>query len=121
MIPPLPRAGSLPSTSRGFHTIAEATNVRDEDGVFAAFPPTLEFSAADLAAMITNAGTVNLDQEGVAAVGDGLWIAHEGRGNYGDNTTGLPVKSLNFLIKVDAGGIIEDVVILPEDVNANQI
>ena len=61
----------MPSTSRGFHTIVKATNVRDEDGVFAAFPPTLKFSSTDLAAMINDDRTANLNVGGGAAARKG--------------------------------------------------
>lgn len=65
-------------------------------------------------------GTVNLDQEGIAISADGgFWIASEGRGTVGD--TKRPFETYNLLLKVSKKGLIEDVVMLPESVNARQI
>ena len=102
------------------YKITEAVNIKDSNGIFAAFPtPSLEFSAEDLAAMINEDDTVNIDQEGIVAVEGGFWIAHEGRGTAGSESR--PVESLNFLFKVDMEGVIEKVVSLPDEVNAIQL
>ncbi len=59
----------------------------------------------------------NLDQEGIVAVEDGFWIAHEGSGAGGG---GNGFTSLNLLIKVNTTGIIRDAVSLPNEVNQIQ-
>lgn len=78
------------------------------------------FDEADLAAMINADKTVNIDPEGIAKATDGgFWVASEGSGTIGD--TDRPINSLNFIFKTDAQGVIEDVIALPDDVNANQL
>ena len=49
----------------------------------------------------------------------GFWVASEGAGTVGDD--GQPVNSLNFLFKTNANGVIEQVITLPDEVNAKQI
>ncbi|KAL7536440.1 hypothetical protein ACHAWF_005463, partial [Thalassiosira exigua] len=92
------------------------------DGVFAGFssPEGTEFSADDLATMINDDGTVNIDSEGIAVdpVG-GFWVASEERGTVGDENR--PIESLNFVFKLDDAGVIEQVVTLPDEVNAIQL
>jgi hypothetical protein len=62
---------------------------------------------------------VNLDQEGIAVRADGgFWIASEGSGSVDDPDR--PVESPNLLVRVDATGVIEEVVELPDTVNARQ-
>ena len=51
--------------------------------------------------------------------GGGFWVVSEGNGTIGD--AGRPINSLNFLIKVDAGGVIQDVATLPDAVNDGQL
>lgn len=102
--------------------ITDSIEIVDSDGVFAAVEPEGEFSSADLAAMINEDGTVNIDQEGIVYNEDDeiFWIAHEGRGTYGDENR--PVESLNFLFKVDFKmGVIMEVVKLPTVVNEMQL
>ena len=64
--------------------------------------------------------TVNLDMEGIAvSKNGGFWVCSEGAGTIGD--AGRPVTSLNYLLKVDVNGAIEEVVLLPSEVNALQV
>jgi hypothetical protein len=99
--------------------LTKATRIVDSKGVFAKVSPQDEFSADDLAAMINDDGTVNIDPEGIAADGSGIfYIAHEGRGTFGDEDR--PVESLNFIFKVDNEGVIHEVITLPEELNIIQ-
>ena len=92
----------------------------DSSGVFASVSPYGEFSADDLSAMINEDMTVNIDPEGIAAVGDGtFWIVSEGRGTVGD--ADRPIESLNFLFKVNTSGEILEVVTLPDEINDIQL
>lgn len=78
------------------------------------------FDATDLAAMVNPDGTVNLDPEGIAlASGGGFWIASEGNGTVGE--AARPVRTANLVVKVSATGVIEDIVMLPPEVNARQV
>lgn len=64
--------------------------------------------------------TVNLDSEGIAVRTDGgFWIASEGAGTVGDPEE--PVTSANLLVRVDAAGVIEQVVTLPASTNDRQV
>jgi len=91
---------------------AIATNDTDDDAEV--------FSSADLAAMINDDKTINIDPEGIAKASDGgFWVASEGNGTIGD--AGRPIKSLNFIFKTDSAGVIESVITLPDEVNANQL
>jgi len=70
-------------------------------------------------------GTVNLDPEGLARSADGcFWLASEGSGTvFSEVEDGEPtrvVSSLNWLFKIDDGGVILDAVALPDDTNARQ-
>ena len=77
----------------------KAIDIKDTNGVFAAVSPYGEFSADDLAAMINDDMTVNIDSEGIAADGEGnFYIAHEGRGTVFD--ADRPIESLNFIFKL---------------------
>ena len=79
-----------------------------------------DFDAADLAALINDDDTVNVDPEGIAAATDGgFWIASEGNGTIDD--AGRPLKFLNFVFKTDAAGVIEQVITLPDEVNDMQL
>lgn len=108
------------------HLIAE-TRIVDANGVLAAFPPQGEFSAADLAAMINDDSTVNIDSEGVALFtmsaamgGEKVYVvASEGSGTIGEASR--PILTLNFLLFIAMDGTIRKVVTLPESVNANQL
>ena len=100
--------------------IAKATNIVDTNGIFAAVAPYGEFSADDLAEMINDDGTVNIDGEGIAADGNGsFYIASEGRGTIGDKER--PIESLNFIFKVDEDGVIQQVITLPDEWNDKQL
>tara|TARA_B100001245_G_scaffold112055_3_gene82072 strand:+ start:3248 stop:5614 length:2367 start_codon:yes stop_codon:yes gene_type:complete len=105
--------------------------IRDSNGVFVAMDtftgpanadPEVDndFDAADLAALINDDDTVNVDPEGIAAATDGgFWIASEGNGTIDD--AGRPLKFLNFVFKTDAAGVIEQVITLPDEVNDMQL
>lgn len=105
--------------------LIKETRIVDSNDVFAGFavaetPGDDVFDADDLAAMINDDKTVNIDPEGVAVAADGgFWVASEGAGTVGEE--GRPVESLNFLFKTDADGVIEQVVTLPDEVNAIQL
>ncbi len=76
--------------------------------------------AAIDSAMVNDDGTVNLDQEGIAVREDGgFWIASEGAGTVGDASR--PFETFNLLLKVSGKGVIEQVVKLPDAVNARQV
>ena len=76
--------------------------------------------AADMALLINDDKTVNIDPEGIAKASDGgFWVASEGSGTIGD--ANRPINSLNFIFKTDASGVIEAVITLPDAVNANQL
>jgi len=93
----------------------------DTNDKLASVSPSIgtEFSADDLAALINEDKTVNIDPEGVAVTSSGFWVASEGSGTVGDAKK--PVKSLNFLLNIDFDGVIEDVVTLPKSLNDIQL
>jgi len=115
--------------------ITAETLITDANDIFASIPTTVladnsvadddpgriaVFDDADLANLINIDKTVNLDPEGITVASDGgFWIASEGSGTVGD--AGRPVNSLDFLIKTDNTGVIEEVVTLPAAVNAIQV
>ncbi|KAK7239238.1 stress-induced-phosphoprotein [Aureococcus anophagefferens] len=85
-----------------------------------------EFDAADLAALVNDDKTVNIDPEGVAVgiLGGAVKyvVAHEGYGTVGD--AGRPVRSLNFLFVLGLSGpdyVIDEVIALPDAQNARQL
>ncbi|MEM9214428.1 MAG: esterase-like activity of phytase family protein [Cyanobacteria bacterium P01_F01_bin.150] len=108
-------------TSTTPSTLTQATMIKDTNSVFAAVAPFGDFSAEDLAALINDDNTVNIDPEGIAATDDGfVWIASEGSGTVGDENR--PITSLNFLFKVGVeDGAIAEVVTLPDELNAIQV
>jgi hypothetical protein len=78
------------------------------------------FDEADLDAIINDDKTINIDPEGISVDPDGgFWVVSEGSGTVGD--PGRPLNSLNFLIKTDDEGVIEQVVTLPSALNDNQL
>lgn len=78
------------------------------------------FDEVDLDLLINADKTVNIDPEGVAVASDGgFWVASEGSGTVGDIKR--PVNSLNFVFKTNRSGVIENVITLPDAVNANQL
>ncbi len=104
--------------------------IKDSNGVLAGLSASLPdakgatvFDDTDLAAMINADGTVNIDPEGiaVASVG-GYWIASEGAGTItGEGGTTSAVTKANLLLRVDATGVIQEVVALPAELNAVQL
>jgi hypothetical protein len=89
--------------------ITKATRLVDSKGLLAA-------SNAD---MVNEDGTVNIDQEGIAYDGEGMfYIASEGAGTYNDPSR--PITSLNYIFAVDEDGNIHDVITLPDNLNAIQ-
>ncbi|MEZ5537398.1 MAG: esterase-like activity of phytase family protein [Thiolinea sp.] len=105
--------------------LTQQLRILDSNNVLAALtlPETAgtdTFDADDLSAMINADKTVNLDPEGIAVAADGgFWLVSEGAGTVGD--AGRPVNSANLLIKTDAGAVIEEVILLPDAVNAKQL
>lgn len=115
--------------------ITAETYVKDSNSVFSSFAAAAladmelddddaarvaVFDQADLAAMINEDKTVNLDLEGIAKASDGgFWLASEGDGTVGDD--GRPVNSLNFVFKTDAMGVIQQVITLPDALNNEQL
>lgn len=101
--------------------------ITDPNGKIAALAATLPdtqsadaFDDTDLAALVNADGTVNIDPEGISlASGGGFWIASEGNGTVGE--AARPVLTANLLFKVGATGVIEEVVMLPDAVNAKQV
>lgn len=86
--------------------------IMDSNGVFAGAPFGADRVNDDM--------TVNVDLEGIAVSAQGgFWLASEGSGTVGDESR--PVTSLNYLFKVSATGVIEEVVTLPDEVNAIQL
>ncbi|MGD8909208.1 MAG: esterase-like activity of phytase family protein, partial [Chromatiales bacterium] len=78
------------------------------------------FDDVDLSLLINADKSVNIDPEGIAKASDGgFWIVSEGSGTVGDATR--PVNSLNFLIKTDVYGVIEQVITLPQALNDVQL
>lgn len=89
--------------------ITKATHIKDTYGLLAA-------SNAD---MVNDDGTVNIDQEGIAYDGEGMfYVASEGAGTFDD--PGRPITSLNYIFAIDEDGNIHDVITLPETLNAIQ-
>lgn len=79
------------------------------------------FDQTDVAAMINADKTVNLDPEGISlASAGGFWIASEGAGSKTAYETGRNITSANLLLRVSAAGVIQEVVSLPDAVNALQ-
>mmetsp|Transcript_32881 Transcript_32881/g.49613 ORF Transcript_32881/g.49613 Transcript_32881/m.49613 type:complete len:796 (+) Transcript_32881:40-2427(+) len=101
-------------------SLVAAINIVDTNDVFSNFAPYGEFSSDDLASLINEDKTVNIDGEGIAADGEGIfYIASEGRGTIGDENR--PIESLNFIFKVDSMGTILDVITLPDEWNDKQL
>jgi hypothetical protein len=78
------------------------------------------FDDVDLSLLINADKSVNIDPEGIAKAADGgFWVVSEGSGTVGDSNR--PVNSLNFLIKTDANGVVENVITLPTAQNDVQL
>lgn len=103
--------------TKDFPTIIEESRILDSHFVFAHLPvPIGDFNETDLEALINDDYTVNIDPEGIAVSADGgFWVVSEGAGTVGDPDR--PIESLNFLFKLDEHGVIEEVILLPEEVN----
>jgi len=108
-------------TSKDIPEVIKETYILDSHGVFAHLPvPIGEFNETDLAALINDDQTVNIDPEGIAVHnGGGFWVVSEGAGTIGDPER--LIESLNFLFKLDEHGVITDVILLPEEVNEIQV
>ena len=117
-------------------TLASELAIKDSGDVLANTPvvtvpdPTVSssnaarsgvFDQADRALLINADKTVNLDPEGIARASDGgFWLASEGNGSVVGAEAGRPILSLNFLLKTTAEGVIQNVIRLPDAVNAAQ-
>ncbi|MCG8362350.1 MAG: esterase-like activity of phytase family protein [Pseudanabaenales cyanobacterium] len=78
-----------------------------------------QLAAVD-ASLVNADKTVNLDPEGLTVrQAGGFWLASEGAGTVGDPDR--PVETLNLLLQVNPQGVIEAVVTLPDNVNAQQV
>ena len=96
--------------------------ITDPNGLIAALATSLPdtasstaFDDTDLPALVNTADqSVNIDPEGIAIAsatyGGGFWIASEGAVG----------KSANLIFKVSATGVIDDIIQLPDAVNAKQ-
>lgn len=117
-------------------TLNAEISIKDTNNVFAATPvvtvpdPSVAsnhpsrvavFDQRDLQLLINADKTVNIDPEGIAKASDGgFWIASEGNGSVAAAEAGRPILSLNFIFKTDANGAIQNVIRLPDNVNAAQ-
>lgn len=101
--------------------------IKDNKGVLAGLAAQLPdakddnaFDDTDLSKMINADSTVNIDPEGIAVASDGgFWIASEGAGTVGDAK--YPVTKPNMIVKTDAAGVIQQVILLPAELNAVQL
>lgn len=106
--------------------IASELVITDPSGKIPALAATLPdaadanaFDDTDLPAMTNADGTVNFDVEGIAvASAGGFWLASEGSGTVGEKK--YPVKTGNLIVKVNAAGVIEEIIMLPAAFNAIQ-
>lgn len=108
--------GATPAVIESELALVDSGNVlRDAlDALELQLPGTDDFDPANA---INDNGTVNLDPEGIAAVGDGtFWLASEGAGNLVAGVSDpddRPFESPNALVHVAADGTILEVVLLP--------
>jgi len=114
----------VPAQIKAEITIKDTANVLA--GLAASLPDVktaTAFDDVDLAAMINADGSVNLDPEGIAmASNGGFWIASEGAGSItGEGGTTSAVSKANLLLRVDASGVIQEVVRLPDALDAVQL
>ncbi|MCK6424633.1 MAG: esterase-like activity of phytase family protein [Burkholderiaceae bacterium] len=114
--------GVTPAVIRSELRITDANDVLKNFG--ATLPAARDpqaFDQTDVAAMINADRTVNLDPEGISlASAGGFWIASEGAGSKTAYETGRNISSANLLLRVSATGVIEEVIALPDAVNALQ-
>jgi len=106
-------------TSKKPPLIVSETRIVDENGVF---QDKLEGIIGSIGAtvedLINGDGTVNIDPEGIAVTKDGgFWLAHEGSGTASDGGIVAP----NILFRLSDDAVIQDVIFLPDEVNAKQI
>eukprot|EP00934_Nitzschia_sp_Nitz4_P009064 Nitzschia sp. Nitz4//scaffold21_size171442//115904//118824//NITZ4_002178-RA/size171442-augustus-gene-0.188-mRNA-1//1//CDS//3329542462//9054//frame0 len=104
------------------YQIVDAMRIMDNNGVFAGvLAEQIEASIPGISeTMINDDMTVNLDLEGIDVIeGGGFWVVSEGAGTMGDDSR--PIESLNFLIRVSSSAVIEEVVVLPTEVNMIQV
>lgn len=106
--------------------VVDEITIKDTNDVFAgvttsgAAEDAESFDDVDLAAMINQDKTVNIDPEGVAKASDGgFWVASEGAGTIGDDNR--DIEKLNFIFKTDDSGVIESVITLPQALNDMQL
>ncbi|WP_096085663.1 esterase-like activity of phytase family protein [Agaribacterium haliotis] len=107
--------------------IERALRLRDSNNVLASMATSGpqqradSFDAHDLAAMINDDKSVNIDAEGLSiGVDGGFWIASEGAGTMAQSDT-RPIEKLNMLIHADSSGVIDRVVTLPAELNNKQV
>ena len=108
--------------------IRNELRITDVNDVLRSFGATLPaaadnqaFDQVDVNAMINSDKTVNLDPEGISlASAGGFWIASEGAGSKTAYETGRNITSANLLLRVSATGVIQEVIALPDAVNALQ-
>ncbi len=108
--------------------IRNELRITDVNDVLRSFGATLPaaadnqaFDQVDVNAMINSDKTVNLDPEGISlASAGGFWIASEGAGSKTAYETGRNITSANLLLRVYATGVIQEVIALPDAVNALQ-
>lgn len=94
------------------YTLESEFRIMDSNGLLAAVEASVPLVNDDM--------TVNVDLEGIArSEQGGFWLVSEGRGTVGDESR--PVEFPNLLLKVDDTGVITQVVMLPEEVNAIQV
>lgn len=114
--------GVTPAVIRSELRITDANDVLKNFG--ATLPAARDnqaFDQTDVAAMINADKTVNLDPEGISlASAGGFWIASEGAGSKTAYESGRNITSANLLLRVSATGVIEEVIALPDAVNALQ-
>jgi Esterase-like activity of phytase len=103
-------------TSRSPAVVVSELVVADPSGLVEAGLVARNFTNTDI---INGDGTLKLDAEAVAALDDGgFWIASEGSGAV--NSVEEPLRSPNFIVRVDDGGVVNDAVFLPDALNAVQ-
>ena len=104
-------------TSRRAYTVYDS--FYDESRIFELFLGRGPALITDEIVLGDGGETLNLDPEGLATrQAGGFWVASEGAGSVDDENR--PVTSLNLLYRVAPDGTVEEVVELPDSVNALQ-
>jgi len=95
-------------------------HITDSKQVFAGALEAAGLGAA-IPDLINDDDTVNIDPEGIAVseYWGGFWLVHEGAGTVDDEER--PFETPNVLFKLDDDAVIEDVILLPDDLNAIQL